>query len=66
MSLMERWLLEQINETYRRSRTPVRTVILADRLGKNDRTVRKMLSRLENRGVVQRRGQRGGWMPGIA
>jgi predicted transcriptional regulator len=66
MSLLERWLLEQIEDTYHRSRSPVRTVVLADMIGKNDRTVRKVLGRLEIRGVVQRRGQRGGWMPNAA
>jgi DNA-binding GntR family transcriptional regulator len=41
----------------------VRTVILADLAGKNDRIVRGVLCRLEQAGAVQRRGQRGGWLP---
>jgi Mn-dependent DtxR family transcriptional regulator len=66
MSTLERWLLLQIKDLYRRSRRPVRTIVLADMLGMHDRTVRKMLARMECRGVVQRRGQRGGWMPNVA
>jgi DNA-binding GntR family transcriptional regulator len=41
----------------------VRTQVLADLTGKHDRTVREVLVRLEARGLIERRGQRGGWLP---
>lgn len=66
MSVFEGWLYQQITFTWRRTQEPVRTVILADLIGKHDRTVRYALVRLEQRGVVQRHGQRGGWLPGTA
>jgi DNA-binding GntR family transcriptional regulator len=63
VSAFERYLIQEVNQHYRRSRQPVRTVVLADLLGKNDRTIREVLRRLESKGAVQRRGQRGGWLP---
>jgi len=63
MSLFELWVYRQVQASYRRTRQPVRTAVLADLAGKNDRTLRYVLARLEQQGVVQRRGQRGGWLP---
>ncbi len=63
MSLLERWVYEQVTASWRRTRQPVRTVVLADLAGQHDRAMRRVLTRLEARGVLQRRGQRGGWLP---
>jgi predicted transcriptional regulator len=63
VSAFERWVYTEVTQHYRRTRQPVRTVILADLAGKNDRIVRGVLCRLEQAGAVQRRGQRGGWLP---
>lgn len=40
------------------------TAEIADRLGMTERGTRNILSRLESRGLVQRLGERGGWLPG--
>ena len=63
MSTFEQWICRQVIESWRRTRQPVRTQVLADRVGKHDRTVRYVLVRLEARGLVVRHGQRGGWLP---
>ncbi|HML22109.1 MAG TPA: hypothetical protein PKD09_10685 [Aggregatilinea sp.] len=63
MSLFEQWICNEVTASWRRTRQPVRTRVLADLTGKHDRTVRYVLVRLESRGVIERRGQRGGWMP---
>ena len=63
MSLLERWIYDQVTASWRRTRQPVRTRVLADLAGKHDRTVRHVLVRMEARGLVERRGQRGGWLP---
>jgi predicted transcriptional regulator len=63
VSTFESWLLSQITASWRRTRQPVRTLVLADLVSKHPRTVRYKLADLERRGVVQRRGQRGGWLP---
>ncbi len=64
MSALERWVLREVRASWCRTREPVRTVVLADRVGKHDRTVRAVLVRLEQREMVRRRGMRGGWLPG--
>ncbi|WP_119073114.1 hypothetical protein [Aggregatilinea lenta] len=63
MSVFEKWVCHEVTESWRRTRQPVRTRVIADLTGKHDRTVRGVLVRLEARGLVERRGQRGGWLP---
>lgn len=63
MSYAESVILEEAQKLYRRTRRPARTRILADMVGYSERWTRRMLVELETRGVVQRRGQRGGWLP---
>lgn len=63
MSLMERAVIRTVHELHRLNGGPVRTLIVADLLGKHDRTLRGVLVRLEQRGYVRRVGQRGGWLP---
>ena len=63
MSVFELWICRQVTESWRRTRQPVRTKVLADRVNKHDRTVRYVLVRLEACGLVVRQGQRGGWLP---
>lgn len=66
MSPLESYLYRQIVASWRRTRQPVRTIVLADLIGKHDRTVRYKLADMERRKLVQRHGQRGGWLPGMA
>jgi predicted transcriptional regulator len=66
MSFIDQLVLRKVNELYRDIQGPVRTQLLADLVGKHDRTMRYVLVRLETRGLVQRRGQRGGWLPARA
>lgn len=64
MSHYEKLVLQKLSELYRLGGCGyVRTLTLADHLGKYDRTIRLYLVRLEKRGKVVRKGQRGGWMP---
>jgi predicted transcriptional regulator len=64
MSRIERLAYDRLNTLYQHQRDYVRTVALVPLLGgKNERTIREWLSRLESAGYVQRRGQRGGWKP---
>ncbi len=63
MSVFEAWVCHEVTESWRRTRQPVRTRVIADLTGKHDRTIRGVLVRLEARGLVERRGQRGGWLP---
>ena len=66
MTYFEKWLMTEVTQSWRRTRQPVRTIVLADRVGKSDRALRHVLVRMEQRGLVQRRGQRGGWLPPMA
>jgi Mn-dependent DtxR family transcriptional regulator len=63
LSVLEAWLYRQVIFSYRRTRGPVPTLVLAELIGKSDRTARYVLVRLEQRGVLRRAGQRGGWLP---
>ena len=64
MSLYERIIHEKLKQLHRvTGGGAVRTTLLADHVGKNDRTLRLYLARMEAKGVVQRRGCRGGWIP---
>lgn len=63
MSYMESAIFKHVESLYRHNHGPVRTTIVADLIGKGDRDVRRVLTRLEQQGIVARRGQRGGWLP---
>jgi predicted transcriptional regulator len=64
MSFYEKFIYDKLQELHRyNGGAAVRTTILADLLGKHDRTIRYKLVELEQRGVVQRVGNRGGWLP---
>lgn len=63
MSFAESIILRKVCDLHRLTGGPVRTLIVADMVGKYDRTVRLWLVKLERRGLVQRVGQRGGWLP---
>lgn len=60
---METAIFKHVKTLYRHNQAPVRASIIADMIGKGDRDVRRILARLEERGMVARRGQRGGWYP---
>lgn len=63
MSLIDKWVYKKVCELYRDTQGPVRTLLVADLVGKHDRSIRYSLTRLEQAGHVVRRGQRGGWLP---
>lgn len=63
MSTFEAIIYQTLCDSYQYTRHYVRTSIIAGRLNKNDRIIRRSLARLEAAGYVKRRGQRGGWMP---
>lgn len=66
MTFMEQVVLKKVAEVHRFTGGPVRTVVVADMLGKHDRTLRYVLTRLEQKQAVVRVGQRGGWLPALA
>lgn len=66
MTFMERVVLKKVTELHRFTGGPVRTVVVADMLGKHDRTLRYVLTRLEQQQAVVRVGRRGGWLPAMA
>lgn len=66
MSHYERTIFTVLTDLHKLNRHPVRTAVLAGFVGKNDRMIRDVLVRLERQRVVQRIGQRGGWMPAPA
>lgn len=63
MCIFDAIIYQTLCDTYQYTRHYVPTCIIAGRLNKNDRVIRRSLARLELRGFVKRRGQRGGWMP---
>lgn len=64
MSLYEKIIHAKLRELHRAAAGgAVRTRLLADHVGKNDRTLRHVLARMECKGVVKRKGLRQGWMP---
>lgn len=63
MSYYEQLIYRRLCDLYRYNRGPVSTTVLAGLLGKNDRVIRYALVRLEERHIVARKGQRGGWVP---
>jgi predicted transcriptional regulator len=63
MTVMEQVVLAKVAALHRYTGGPVRTVVVADMLGKHDRTLRYLLNRLEQKQQVVRVGQRGGWLP---
>ena len=62
MTRAEQQVYEIIRDYYRRC-GPLRTMFIADTMGKSDRALRYTLVRLERQGRVMRVGQRGGWLP---
>lgn len=56
-------VLRVVYSIHQRTRAPVRTVAVSAQLGKDDRACRRMLAQLERKHLVQRVGQRGGWLP---
>jgi DNA-binding CsgD family transcriptional regulator len=63
MTHYERFIHRKLRELHRIAGGAVPTRLLADHLGKNDRTLRWYLSKMEEKNVVKRKGVRGGWMP---
>lgn len=63
MSFFEKVIYEKLADLYSMSRWYVRTSVVAGHLAKNDRIVRGVLARLEAKGYIERRGERGGWKP---
>jgi predicted transcriptional regulator len=63
LTQFEKIVLQMVDQFYRDLQGPVRTLLIADHMSKHDRIVRGILVRLEKRGEVVRKGQRGGWMP---
>jgi DNA-binding GntR family transcriptional regulator len=60
---IEQSLIKIIEQIYRDTHCPARTVAVATRYGYSERWTRQYLSRLVRNGRVQRVGQRGGYMP---
>lgn len=63
MSQIEYIVLEQVQNLHHLTRQPVRTRVLADFATYSERWVRYALVALESRGLIARRGERGGWLP---
>lgn len=63
MTPFEAAVYRKVCTLYRTTQGPVRTVIVADMLGKHDRYIRYFLVRLEQKNIIERVGQRGGWLP---
>lgn len=63
MSQLENAVLLELKRSWTRRRGPVSTITIAVMLAYSDRWIRKALVDLERRGVVQRQGVRGGWLP---
>lgn len=59
----EKAVLRVVYNIHQRTRAPVRTVAVSAQLGKDDRACRRFLAQLERKHLVQRVGQRGGWLP---
>ena len=66
MSAFEQRLLKEIENVMRNTGAPARTKALSGRTATPESTVRWWLRKAEAEGYVQRRGQRGGWLPGTA
>jgi predicted transcriptional regulator len=63
MSYYEQIIYDKLCDLHSVTRWYVRTSVVAGHLGRDDRSIRKILSGLESRGFIKRRNQRGGWMP---
>lgn len=66
MSKLEQEVFEELKRVYRRHHAPVRTITIAVLVAYSDRWIRRVLRDMEHRGLVERRGQRGGWLPAMA
>lgn len=60
---LERCLLSILADVHRRTNAPVRAVSVSTAVGKDDRWCRRQLASMEARGLVQRVGERKGWLP---
>ena len=62
-TVTESALLKRVTDHWRRTREPVNARVLAELAGWDDGQVRRVLRRMEAKGVIARKGQRGGWLP---
>lgn len=62
MTPTEKCLYKLIKQIQRDSGSAVRTLALSVHLGKDPRTIRYTLVRMEAKGIIERVGKRGGWM----
>ncbi len=60
---VERSLIKIVEQIYRDTYSPARTIAVATRYGYSERHTRLCLKRLVDNGRLQRVGQRGGYMP---
>lgn len=65
MSYGENLLYSEMLDFWRRTRQAAQTRVLAELTGYSERGARRLLAKLEVKGEVQRRGQRGGWLPAM-
>lgn len=65
MSAFEQRLINEINDVVRRTGAPAKTKALSARTNVPESTVRWWLRKAESAGNVARRGERGGWLPGV-
>lgn len=56
-------ILTEIFYLYGLTRQPIKTRVLADIVGYSDRHMRRKLNYLKDKGVLDRKGTRGGWYP---
>lgn len=63
MTFFEKCIYEKVKQFSRDLMRPVPTSLIADFVGKDPRTIRYSLVNLEKKGLIERRGQRGGWYP---
>lgn len=63
MSRTESAIYEQARILFNLTRQPIPTCVLADFSAYSERWTRRVLVSLEARGIITRRGQRGGWLP---
>ena len=62
MTPTEKVLHKLIKQIQRDSGGAVRTLALSVHLGKDPRTIRYTLVRMESKGLIERIGKRGGWL----
>lgn len=62
-TILERALYMRIDQHWRNTRQPVQTKVLADLVNWNEAQMRRVLGRMEEKGLIRRKGERGGWLP---